>query len=328
MKQPNVQFSAIFNWLLGISVILLLASCSSSTEPENSGNETETYKQIIKTTVNANAAGIDGVFADIFTDEQSRTKFLKTYINFNRYFDDNSGYLFVNDYNGYNIAHGSDLSLEGVNHWELKDSQNKYFVQEMIYNAKNSIDDFIIYYFMNPSTGVNEKKYAYAKPLTGVNYALISGFYLEEDITNISELEKNKQIVKGISNTYAFGSGAVCTNLLTSLDDQTNYFRKFVDHVKYFDDNSGYLFVLDITGLCIAHGTNKALEGTNLSELQDSNNKYFVKEMISIVQNSAEGFIEYIYTNPTTNQEEEKMAYVQRVPGTDYFVGAGVYLGD
>jgi len=83
MKQPNVQFSAIFNWLQGITVILLLASCSSSTEPEISGNETETYKQIIKTTVNANAAGINGVFADVFTDEQSRTKFLKTYINFN-----------------------------------------------------------------------------------------------------------------------------------------------------------------------------------------------------------------------------------------------------
>jgi methyl-accepting chemotaxis protein len=42
------------------------------------------------------------------------------------------------------------------------------------------------------------------------------------------------------------------------------------------------------------------------------------------------GFVEYSWVNPsaTTNDEQKKIGYVEPIPGTNYFIGSGVYTAN
>jgi len=313
-------------YILASLTIIFVNSCKEDpVSSQETPNETETYKQIVQTAVHNNATGFEAVMKSIFTGNQSRTDFLRTYLNYNRYFPDSTGYFYVNDFSGINIAHGTNLSLQGQNRWDVKDSKGTYYIQNLISNAKNYVYDFVIYYYLNPSTNLTETKHAYAEAIKGTSYALTSGFYLEKDVKRIPNLEKNKLIVTGVAHTFAFGSGAVCKTLLTTPAEQTDFFRTFAEPVKFLPDSSGYIFVVNLSGLCIAHGANKTLEGTNVMELHDFQGTYFIKQMINLAKNPGYGYVEYYYTNPATNLNEQKLVYIERIQGTDYLVGTGVY---
>jgi len=308
-------------------LLIFINGCSLGTEEsEDLPNETETFKQIVQTTVHTSAVGFGAVMATMISEEESRKAFLRTYINYNIFFPDSTGYFYVNDFWGINIAHGTDLSHEGQNRWELQDSRGTFFIQDLINNAIQQNHEFVTYYYLNPSTEQTEEKHAYAEAITGTSYALTSGFYLENDTEFIPNLDKNKLIVSGVAHTFAFGSGSICESFFADTENQTLYFRKYVENVKFFPDESGYLFVVDFDGLCFAHGANKSIEGTNVFDLQDSEGTFFIREMITIAQGAGFGYVEYYYTNPSTNTDELKLVYVESINGTNYFVGAGVYL--
>ncbi|MBZ0200820.1 MAG: cache domain-containing protein [Ignavibacteriaceae bacterium] len=307
-------------------ILSLAIGCKEEpNSPGNPPNETETYKAIVKTAVHTTASGFASVMTSIFTDDQSRTEFLRLYIYNNRYFPDSTGYFYINDFSGINIAHGTNLALQGQNRWNVTDSKGTYYIQSLLYNAQHYNFDFVNYYFLNPSTNTNEKKYAYAEAINRTQYALTSGFYLEKDTKFLTNLEKNKLIVSGVTHTFAFGSAAVCKNVLLTPTLQEEYFKAFVETARFLADSSGYISVTDLSGYCVAHGANKSLEGTNVIDLHDFEGTYFISEMIKIAQNPGYGYVQYYFTNPATNKNEQKLVYVERISGTDYFVGTGVY---
>ena len=101
---------------------------------------------------------------------------------------------------------------------------------------------------------------------------------------------------------------------------------RFVEKVKYFDDSSGYMFVVNLNGVVAAHGADKSLEGTYVYDLKDSKGNYFIRDMIDIALNPGSGYVEYYWANPVSGEDEKKLVYVENIYGMDYFVGAGVYL--
>ena len=96
--------------------------------------------------------------------------------------------------------------------------------------------------------------------------------------------------------------------------------------MRFFDDGSGYFFIVDLDGIVIAHGSTTALEGENVIDLQDTQGAYFIKDMIDIVNQSGFGYYEYYWNNPASGNEEKKVTYVTQIPGTNYFIGAGFYV--
>ena len=38
-------------------------------------------------------------------------------------------------------------------------------------------------------------------------------------------------------------------------------------------------------------------------------------------------FISIYFENPLTKVEEEKLVYAEMIPGTDFLIGSGVYIG-
>jgi cytochrome c len=93
--------------------------------------------------------------------------------------------------------------------------------------------------------------------------------------------------------------------------------------VNAYHDRDLYAFVYDMSGLCVAHGARPALIGKSLVDLKDQDGKYLIREMVAIARGPGNGWIDYKWPNPITNNIEDKSSYVEKMG--DYFVGVGVY---
>ena len=93
-----------------------------------------------------------------------------------------------------------------------------------------------------------------------------------------------------------------------------------------------YVFVMDFTGTHLTHPLRPERVGKNVIGSKDSNGKLVVKEFIEVAKTKGEGWVEYMYPKPEELKKPEnerilskKITYIYRVPGTDIFVGAGVW---
>lgn len=84
-----------------------------------------------------------------------------------------------------------------------------------------------------------------------------------------------------------------------------------------------YAFAYDLNGTMIAHPKNPKLVGKNLIDVPDADGKFFRKEIIETAKTQGEGWVDYLYKNPTTNQVEPKTTYLKRLD--DLVVCAGAY---
>jgi signal transduction histidine kinase len=91
-----------------------------------------------------------------------------------------------------------------------------------------------------------------------------------------------------------------------------------------FVDRDLYVVVYDMNGKCLAHGANIKMVGRDLLDNKDVDGKEFVKERVEMMKKQPNGWQDYKFRNPTSNQIEPKSMYVERL--NDVIVGCGVYL--
>ena len=85
-----------------------------SLNPEISNN-----KKIALAVVHSSAIGISETLKNI-PDSVSRVRFIRAYIDSIRFYDDKSGYFYVYNYQGTNIAHATQKELQGNNRSNLQ----------------------------------------------------------------------------------------------------------------------------------------------------------------------------------------------------------------
>ncbi len=90
-----------------------------------------------------------------------------------------------------------------------------------------------------------------------------------------------------------------------------------------FTDRDLYVLVYSKEGKVLAHGSNVKLVGKDLSEAQDVDGKYYVKDRIALAAKQATFWQDYKFTNPVTKKVEPKEAYCE-VLG-DAIICSGVY---
>jgi methyl-accepting chemotaxis protein len=98
--------------------------------------------------------------------------------------------------------------------------------------------------------------------------------------------------------------------------------RDAVSDIRFEEDESGYYFIYDETTV-ITVPTNPALEGEDLSDTADRNGVYYVRELYRAAS-AGGGFVEYVFEKPGAGVQP-KVSYAEMIPGTDYWVGTGVY---
>lgn len=313
---------------LHIFFIFCFLSCSdNSTAPTvNLIDGVTANKQIVINSTNATVKGISSVFQQIILNSDDRINFLQIFQEKIRFLTDSSGYFFSYDTNFVCAAHPILKSYIGQNHYEDVDSKGKHFPYEMKDSLSNYGMGWIEYYWYDQLTKTDDLKLAYVKMINNTQFWLGTGIFA--DILkgwSISENDLNKEIVKEIVNFTAIAFSETMKNLHLDTAAFNKFLRCYADSSRFLNDNSGYFFVDALNGLSIAFPTRKELEGTSIWDMTDAKGNYKVREMCELIGNSGSGFIEYYFKNPVNNEIQLKTVYVEKIQGTDYFLGAGFY---
>lgn len=88
-----------------------------------------------------------------------------------------------------------------------------------------------------------------------------------------------------------------------------------------FVDRDMYVTVYDMTGKCLAHGSNAKLVGKDLMDTQDADGVFFVKDRINTAKTKASFWQDYKFTNPLTKKVEPKTTYCEKASETVICVG-------
>lgn len=90
-------------------------------------------------------------------------------------------------------------------------------------------------------------------------------------------------------------------------------------------DRDLYIFAYDFNGVNLAFGNKPAMVGKNLIDLKDANGNQVIKDLSTVARSKGSGWHDYMWSDPITKKVQPKSSYVVRVPGTETFIGAGIY---
>ena len=135
-------------------------------------------------------------------------------------------------------------------------------------------------------------------------------------------LSDQKDKIKIASHTAALAVGHAIETIIDK-EEKIEVIRKLIDDIRFEEDSSGYFFVYEGT-INVALPTNTSLQGKDLSDLKDKNDVYLVRDLRDKAKNGG-GFVEYIWPKPGA-EDTPKLAYAELIPGTQMWIGTGVYL--
>ena len=156
-------------------------------------------------------------------------------------------------------------------------------------------------------------------------------FYIRNDVMQTTVFPKmEEEIISGYKETLESAVGVQVFNIAKAIenvperDEQIRIIENLTDDLRIFADKSGYFFTNQLDGTSINTPVDKASNGDNELELQDANGVFYMKEFIKTVR-AGGGFVSYHYKKPGKGVIP-KISYVKQIPGTQFFLGAGVYL--
>ncbi len=223
-------------------------------------------------------------------------------------------YIFVLDPLGNMLVH-PDTALEGKNDLNLKDINGRPIIRGII-NAASPSKPEGWYHYQWPVPGeiLPRWKSTYVRLVTapsGKRYIIGAGMYndrMEKPFVVDAVMDAVAQIEK-------MGKAA---------------FPLFHDPTGPFLVKEAYIFVIDSNGVDLVNPAFPNLEGRNILDHKDTQGKQPIREMLSIVQTSGSGWVDYMWPKPGESVSTQKSAYVSKVKLGEQWVmvGCGVYLTD
>lgn len=169
------------------------------------------------------------------------------------------------------------------------------------------------------------KKHTYSKVIMAL--MLCAFVFVSSSLTaqNPKDLETKKSVM--VNNTYVAATGLA--SILKGLDraQQIDICQKFISNIRFFDDKSGYFYIYDLNGFCIAHASQPTFVGKDISSYKDSKGNFSLLDTIKAVKEN-KMFSEGYFENPATKKEEKKIFHAIMIPGTTFLIGTGVYVGE
>ena len=106
-----------------------------------------------------------------------------------RFFDDKSGYIFVYQYDGTNVLLPTNKSVKGKNMIDLKDSNGKFFLKDLIETARKG-GGVVRYEFPKVKDGAPFPKFAYSVSFEPYQWMLGTGVYVDSLDAEIAKLQQ------------------------------------------------------------------------------------------------------------------------------------------
>ena len=231
-------------------------------------------------------------------------------------------YVFVIDMNGVELVNPAFPNLEQRNLLDLKDTQGKPLVREMLDVVTSRGSGWVDYMWPKPGESVSTRKSTFVtKASMGAQWVLVgSGVYLADAPTHVRTTtpptapQLMALVREGAAALEHRGEAAY------------NEFR--VRGSKWFRDDT-YLFVWSMDGIRVFHAADPAGEGQDVSDLKDILGRSFGRQFLETANRaSGEGWIHYMYPEPGDIFPTWKSTFVKRVAfpsGRQYLIGSGIY---
>jgi signal transduction histidine kinase len=166
--------------LVALAVTLLatgLSACAPAADPVLSREDSN--NRVAVAAVHVAAAGLGEVLNDV-SGENARIEVIREFIDPIRFFNDQSGYFYVYDYDCLNIAHAVDKTLPGQNLYDYRDMRDNFVIRELSAAARDG-GGFVTYYWPHPGTKEEQRKVGYVEPIPGTDYFIGTGYYPDTD---------------------------------------------------------------------------------------------------------------------------------------------------
>lgn len=313
------------------AIILIPFGCTTKCDcydgpTTNSISQHDLNKSIIESNSVNFATGFQTVASKYGYDSSQMAELCQAVIDSVRFFDDESGYFFVESNNAWMVAHATKPELIGTYRYDVTDIMGDYYVRDMVEAITYKGYGFVEYYFENPQTLNPQKKWAFVKSIPSAEFFIGTGFYDYSDYQYYYYKDEAAMILaQNLTSSMSQGIYGGMEMMTDSMSGVT-FCRDFIDNIRFFDNQTGYFFIYDFNCVNVAHGTQKDLQGQNLYDYQDSHGNYVIRDMVSIAKQYDAGYYEYYWNNPSTGKEEPKLAVVYKIPGFDYFIGSGIYF--
>lgn len=101
--------------------------------------------------------------------------------------------------------------------------------------------------------------------------------------------------------------------------------KELIRDVRFFDDNSGYIFIYTHDGTNVILPVNPGMEGKNFNHLQDANGVHMVAGLIKAADNGG-GIVEYSWPKRKGEEPEVKFSYGLAFEPYNWTICIGVYV--
>jgi Methyl-accepting chemotaxis protein len=170
--------------------------------------------------------------------------------------------------------------------------------------------------------------------LLNVAFLLAGYIYSAGIMTDTSENIASARVLTEIKNSLQFTVQATITAMenlyrknAAKMSEQeiTALIKDEFDSVRYSE--AGYFFVYQYDGIRLVAPENKSQEGENLWDLTDSKGNKPVQMFIEAAKKGGD-FVSYVWLDPKTNKQEDKLSYVAplHLGDMELAVGTGTYL--
>mgnify|MGYP001545776696 CR=1 FL=1 len=100
-------------------------------------------------------------------------------------------------------------------------------------------------------------------------------------------------------------------------------------HPASWDNGSGYFFAFDTDAIETVNRNNTSLVGKSMWNFRDKKGKYVVRDMLAVVAQDGDGYVNYYWDKPSApGKEQKKISYVKLFKPLNWVIGNGKYLKD
>lgn len=159
---------------LALTLLLALGSASAA-RAADSAVSSACSKEIMSIMVHYAAVGLANLLKDI-PDPKQRVQAIQRFVEDNFFFEDKSGYLFVYDFDGENIAHG-DKTMRGQNLLNYEDGKSRELHKAFL-DAVRRGGGYARYRFHKPGKRASIDVVGYVEQIPGLNYYIGGGVFV------------------------------------------------------------------------------------------------------------------------------------------------------
>ncbi|WP_114782628.1 cache domain-containing protein [Botryobacter ruber] len=231
-------------------------------------------------------------------------------------------YVFVVDEKGTELVNPAFPNLAGRNLLDLKDTQGKPLVREMLKVVQTKGSGWVDYMWPKPGESISTQKSTYvSKAKLGNAWVMVgSGVYLANAPKAAATTQK-----------------MTAPELMTLVRDAAAIFEQKGEKAfpefrkkdsRWFRNNT-YFFVWSLDGNRIFHAADPSIEGQRTTGAKDAHGRPYGKMFLEAAATPAgEGWVHYMYPEPGDIFPAWKSGFIKRVTfpsGKKYLIGSAIY---